>query len=480
MARHTRLVALVTLAMVNVVTLVAGIAVARMLPARLDALKIPSVAPGNAAAAGASPVLAPGGPAGSGGDHSNIPTASGLRAALTGPLSTAALGPHVIAMVADPATGKALLSAGGGQLATPASTTKVVTAVAALSALGGDARFTTRVVSPAAGTIVLVGGGDPTLAVNPYPAADYPHPATLASLAAATAARLTASGRRSVQLGYDTSLYSGAGLAPGWPQAYVTTGNVTQIVSLEVDQGRLTSRGTPEDSDDPYNLTPRASHPAAMAAAAFARLLAADGISVTGQPASLTAPPNSATVASVSSPPVSAIVEQMVTESNNVIAENLARQVAIATGRPATFQGAAAAVTAAIRRLGIGTPIQLVDGSGLSPQDGIAPATLVRVLEAAISRPRLRPALASLPVAGFSGTLAGGESVFAGIGGSALGTVRAKTGNLGSVATLAGLVYDKDGTLLAFAFMADNVTNLDQAATAIDAAATNLAACGCR
>jgi len=56
MARHTRLVALVTLAMVNVVTLVAGIAVARMLPARLDALKIPSVAPGNAAAAGASGV----------------------------------------------------------------------------------------------------------------------------------------------------------------------------------------------------------------------------------------------------------------------------------------------------------------------------------------------------------------------------------------------------------------------------------------
>ncbi len=472
MARRNRLVALVTLAMVNVVTLVAGIAVSRMLPARLDALKTPSVATGRAAV-GASQVLAPGGGGG------NVPTASGLRATLSGPLSMAALGPHVIAMVADPATGQVLLSDGGDQFATPASTTKVVTAVVALAALGGGARFTTRVVSPAPGTIVLVGGGDPTLAVNAYPAADYPHPATLASLAAATAARLKASGHTSVRLGYDTSLYSGPGLAPGWPQAYVTTGNTTQIVSLEVDQGRLTPHGSPQDADDPYNLTPRAPHPAAMAVAAFASLLSADGITVTGQPVQQTAPQSATLLASVSSPPLSAIVEQMVTESNNVIADNLARHVAIATGRPATFQGGAEAEISVLRRLGIGTPIQLVDGSGLSPQDGIAPATLIRVLEAAINRPRLRPALASLPVAGFSGTLAGGESVFAGIGGSALGAVRAKTGNLGSVATLAGLVFDKDGTLLAFAFMADQVTNLDQAASAIDAAATNLAACGC-
>jgi D-alanyl-D-alanine carboxypeptidase/D-alanyl-D-alanine-endopeptidase (penicillin-binding protein 4) len=473
MARHNRLVALVTLAMVNVVTLAAGIAVARMLPARLDALKIPSVTSGHAAAAGASPVLAPGG------DHNNVPTAGGLRAALAGPLSTAALGPHVIAMVADPATGQTLLSDGGKQLATPASTTKVVTAVAALAALGGGARFTTRVMSAAPGTIVLVGGGDPTLAVNAYPAADYPRPATLASLAAATAARLKASGHASVRLGYDTSLYSGAGLAPGWPQAYVTTGNTTQIVSLEVDQGRLTSHGTPEDADDPYNLTPRAPHPAAMAAAAFAGLLTADGITVTGQPVQQTAAQSAPPLASVSSPPLSAIVEQMLTESNNVIADNLSRHVALAAGSPATFQGGAEAETAVLRRLGVGTPIRLVDGSGLSPQDGIAPATLIKVLETAISRPRLRSALASLPVAGFSGTLAGGESVFAGIGGSALGAVRAKTGNLGSVTTLAGLVYDKDGTLLTFAFMADQVTNLDQAATAIDAAAAALAACGC-
>jgi D-alanyl-D-alanine carboxypeptidase/D-alanyl-D-alanine-endopeptidase (penicillin-binding protein 4) len=185
----------------------------------------------------------------------------------------------------------------------------------------------------------------------------------------------------------------------------------------------------------------------------------------------------------VSSPPLSAIVQQMLTESNNVIGENLARQVALATGRPASFSGAAAAVIAELRRLGVSTGIRLVDGSGLSPQDAIAPATLVKVVELAITMPRIRPLLAGLPVAGFSGTLSAGQSVFSGIGGAALGSVRAKTGNLGTVTALAGTVSDQNGTILVFAFMADRIPAegmLDAAASDIDKAAAALAGCGCR
>ena len=159
----------------------------------------------------------------------------------------------------------------------------------------------------------------------------------------------------------------------------------------------------------------------------------------------------------MASPPLSAIVAQMLEESNNVIAENLARQVAVATGQPASFSGAAQAVIRELRRLGVTAGIHLVDGSGLSPQDAIAPATLVKVLELAATGPALRPLLAGLPVAGFSGTLSAGESVFSGIGGAALGSVRAKTGNLGTVTSLAGLVYDKSGGVLVFAIMADQI-----------------------
>jgi serine-type D-Ala-D-Ala carboxypeptidase/endopeptidase (penicillin-binding protein 4) len=476
MVRRTRIAALLTLAMINAFTLTAGLAVTRMLPPRLAALRVPSVAAGPVTGAGT--VLADGTGAGL------LPTASGLRAALAGPLSAVALGAQVSVIVADPVTGRVLLSEHGAQFATPASTEKLATALASLAVLGGGARFTTRVVyGTTPDSIVLVGGGDPTLAVNPFPARDYPEPATLAALASATARALRSAGRTAVTLGYDTSLYAGPGLAPSWPADYVSAGDITPIVSLEVDQGRLTRAGAPEDSDDPYNNNPRATDPAAMAAASFAALLTADGIRVTGSPALQTAAAGAPVIASVVSPTLSAVVEQMLEESNNVIAENLARHVALAVGQPASFGGAATAVTGELRQLGVTAGIRIVDGSGLSPEDAATPDALVSILELAIARAGLRALLAGLPVAGFSGTLSAGQSVFSGIGGAALGAVRAKTGNLGTVAALAGLVYDRSGSVLLFAFMADQVPSagmLEEAAAAIDRAAAALAGCGCR
>ena len=86
MARRTRIAAVLTLAMINVFTLGAGITVARMLPPRLAALRVPTVAAGPVRGAGT--VLAPATAVGS------LPTAGGLRSALAGPLSAAALGPR--------------------------------------------------------------------------------------------------------------------------------------------------------------------------------------------------------------------------------------------------------------------------------------------------------------------------------------------------------------------------------------------------
>lgn len=494
--RAARLTALTTLALVNVFTLTAAVAVAYMLPSRLARLKIPVAASGGSLIT-ASPVLptafpasssaGAGSSAASGGGASlssvSLPTAAGLASLISSQLPASQVGPDAGVLITDAVTGKVLYSEKADSLATPASTTKLVTAVAALAVLGPQARFSTS-VKQVAGAIVLVGGGDPTLAVHSYPPSDYPQPATLASLAAKTAAALKAAGHRSVRLGYDTSLYSGPGLAPGWSGGLVASGNVTAITSLEADQGRLTSAGALQDDDDMTNYSPRATDPAGMTAQAFASLLGADGITVTGSPSPATAPATAPTIAAVSSPELSSIVEQMLQESNNVIAENLARHVAIATGRPATFSGAAAAVTSEIRRLGITTPISLVDGSGLSPQDGIAPATLVAVLTAAARDPQIRSVITGLPVAGFSGTLTAGNSVFGGMSGLARGVVRAKTGNLGSVAALAGLVVDSSGRLLIFALMtpqaADDGGVPVTAANAIDATAAGLAACGCQ
>ncbi len=467
----------IALAMISVFTLGAGVAVATLMPARLALWNIPRVAARPAAAA--SQVL-PGTRA-----TAPVPTSRGVSAALAGVLGSGVLGKQSGAEVIDPATGRVLFAQGASDLLQPASTTKLATAAAALDLLGPAARFTTRVVAgPSPGSIVLVGGGDPTLAAGPVPASNYPQPATLKALAAATARALRAQGRRSVRMGYDTSLFTGPPLAPGWPMAYITTGNVTAITPLEVDQGRLTPGGAPEDADDPGNFRPRSTDPAAQAAGAFAAFLGADGIRVSGQPGQQQAAAHAATLAAVSSPPLSAIVGWMLRESNNVIAENLARQVALREGRPASFSGAAAAVTAALRRLGVPGGIHLVNGSGLSPQDRIAPATLAHLvsLASAGTQSRLRAAITGMPVAGFSGTLAPGQSVFGGFTPRSRGLVRAKTGNLSSVATLAGLVYDASGRVLAFAFMTDQVrpVKLGQAAGGLDRMASALAGCGCR
>lgn len=476
MSNRHRGTALAALAMLNAFTLGAGIAVAVLLPARLDLWRIPRVT--------AAPVDQPRSVLNPAGSHGAAPTRSGLTAALGHLASSPSLGPHVGAVVADLASGSVLFSRQAAAAFTPASSAKLVTSVAALSALGPGARFTTRVVAGASpGAIILVGGGDPTLAAGPPPKSDYPQPASLASLASAAARSLRAHGERTVRLGYDISLFTGTGLAPGWTDSYVTTGNVTPITSLAVDQGRLTAGGKPQDADVPGNFRPRTFTPATDAAAAFAGFLRADGIRVLGQAVAATAPHHARQIAAERSPPLSAIAGWMLRESNNVIAEDLARQVALAGGQPATFAGAAAAVTAVLKRLGVTSGIHLVDGSGLSVRDRISPQALVSVVRlAARNRQSLRPVAAALPVAGFSGTLAPGGSVFGSFGPAALGTVRAKTGNLSKVASLTGFVDDASGHLLAFAFMADHLraSQLTGAAAAIDSMATALAGCGCR
>jgi serine-type D-Ala-D-Ala carboxypeptidase/endopeptidase (penicillin-binding protein 4) len=465
------------LALICVFTLGAGLTVARLLPHRLALWRSPKVAAARLADPGTVLGVATGSANGSGGA-----TAAGVAAALAPIVGSPVLGGQLGVLVTNLASGQVLYQRNASSGFTPASTAKLATAVAALDVLGPNARFRTTVVAGSSpSSIVLVGGGDPTLAAGKPPASDYPQPATLLSLAAETARALRASGQDKVSLGYDTSLYTGPGLAPGWTPSYVTTGNVTVITPLEVDQGRLTATGAPEDADV-ADSRPRSADPALQAATAFAGFLHADGITVEGAPAQETARRGASVLASVYSPPLSEIVQWMLEESNNVIAENVARHVALATGHPASFSGAAAAVQAVLRGLGVTSGIRLYDGSGLSVDDSITPDVLVRLIGLAATRPQLRSVLTSLPVANFSGTLSAGGSVFGTGGPSARGVVRAKTGNLSTVVALAGIAYAKNGQLLSFAVMADKIQagELAPAASTLVGLAGALASCGCR
>jgi len=474
--RFTRL-ATALVGLLCVFTIVAGLAVASMLPGRLRVWQPARIT--TAQLARPTAVL---GAAGKSPQDSSRATPAGIKRAIAPVLTSAMVGKSFGAQVTDLASGQVLYSARAGTGFAPASTAKLATAVAALAKLGPAAKFKTSVVagsSPAA--IVLVGGGDPTLAAGRPPASDYPQPATLLGLAKITAHALAARGRHSVQVGYDVSLYGGPGLATGWSPSYISTGNVSVITPLEVDQGRLTATGAPEDADVP-DARPRSADPAAQAAAVFAKYLRADGIKVRGTPKQTAAKRGATVLASADSPPLAEMIQWMLEESNNVIAENLARHVAIATGRPASFTGAAQAVTAELHGLGILSGVHLYDGSGLSVDDRITPQTLVQLIRLSVSHPQLRSVLTGLPVANFSGTLTRGASVFPPGGSAAHGAVRAKTGNLNTVAALAGVAYAKNGQLLAFAVMADKLrpnAGPLTAASAMVRLATVLADCGC-
>ncbi|MEU1476258.1 D-alanyl-D-alanine carboxypeptidase/D-alanyl-D-alanine-endopeptidase [Streptomyces sp. NPDC005760] len=389
----------------------------------------------------------------------SAPTGKALAGVLGPLLGNPALGARHTASVVDVAGGRRLYGAGAGTALIPASTTKIATAVAALSALGADHRLTTRAaLEPDTKELVLVGGGDPTLTAR----AATDGWASLRELARQTATALKKRDLTTVTLSYDKTLYAGPEIHP-----IGVNDNLAPVSALMADEAR-----TDDSSSGPVA---RVSDPAADATRTFARFLADDGIR-TSSPGPSKATGRAENLAEVSSPPLSALVERMLTNSDNDIAEALARQTAVADGQRADFEGGGKAIRAQLKKLGL--PLAgaaFHDGSGLDRADRLTADLLTALLVKAgdPDRPQLRPVLTGLPVAGFTGTLTSRYTD------GAAGVVRAKTGTLTGVNTLAGTVVDQDGRLLAFAFLASETTDPAAAQSALDRTASALAACGC-
>jgi D-alanyl-D-alanine carboxypeptidase/D-alanyl-D-alanine-endopeptidase (penicillin-binding protein 4) len=391
------------------------------------------------------------------------PDPAALEAAVAPLLGLPALGAAPAAQVVDVATGDVLLDRSGDRPAVPASTAKLLTAVAALTTLDPDDTLATTVVAGATpGEVVLVGGGDPTLS-STVPSRTYPGAATVADLAGQVQVALA--GTPVTRVVVDNGLFQGPLTAPGWGPGDAPSSYAAPVTAAAVDGARTVPGGTQ-----------RSGSPGTDAGRALATALGAPGAVV-----SLGDAPDAAPVlGTVRSAPVARVVEQMLAQSDNVLAEAVARHVALARGLPATFDGVAEAVPAALEEAGFDlTGVSLADGSGLSASDRVPAALLARVLTAAGdgSAPELSAIVSGLAVAGYDGTLADrGDDDPA----TAPGSVRGKTGTLLGVHALAGTVVTEDGRLLAFAFLADGVSGGEQPAEdALDAAAAALAACGC-
>jgi D-alanyl-D-alanine carboxypeptidase/D-alanyl-D-alanine-endopeptidase (penicillin-binding protein 4) len=409
-------------------------------------------------------------------DSAPAPTEAGLAAVVSAALADPALGGRLSVSVLDAATGKPLLEREAGTPLLPASTAKIATAVAVLTAVDPADRLTTRVLAgPVPGEVVLVGGGDPTLAAphpDGTPAAGYPPPAQLADLAAQV--RSGSVGRPVTRVLVDESLYSGERIGPGWRPTYVSQGAVAPVVPLMLDGGRVR----------PDRLA-RSAEPGLAAGAALGALLqpGAPVRSPAGprrrtRPSS--APCRARRSASWSSRCCSAATT---TWPRRWPARSRWRP---AGPRPSRVRRRRCRRCSRRRCRPPGASpdaVALVDGSGLSRLNRLQPAAVSRLLARAAADDgsadveRLQPVLSGLPVGGFSGTLEDRyrESAAAL---PAAGVLRAKTGTLEGVSALAGLLRTADGRLLAFDLTADAVPPgaNRQAEAALDALAGALRA----
>jgi D-alanyl-D-alanine carboxypeptidase/D-alanyl-D-alanine-endopeptidase (penicillin-binding protein 4) len=405
------------------------------------------------APASGTPTSAPDDPLASLDPAAAAPTLAGLAAALRPLVADPALGTSVGLVVRDGLTGRVLYTRGATTPRTPASTLKLLSAAAVWTSLDPAATMATKVVrgvSPR--TVILVAGGDTLLARgrgNPQAVAGR---AGLRDLATQVAGRLRAAGTDAVTLRVDLGYAPGPQYPSSWRMADVRAG-YTQGVEV---------------------------------AGAFVKALAAEGIAAriaATNPYAAHARADAAELGTVASAPYADVLALALDTSDNALMDNLARQAAVAAGQAGTQEGVSAFVGSALAGLGIDTHgLVLADASGLGAGSTATVRALGQVLALGASGhdPALQATLASLPVAGLTGTLA---DRFAGPATRAVaGIPRAKTGTLTGTSALAGTTVDTDGRLLLFAVIADAVppAGTDDARDALDRLVTGLTGCGCR
>ena len=368
------------------------------------------------------------------------------------------------ASVINATTGEVLFDRAGATPSRTASVLKTLTAAAALNVLGPDYRISTKVFSGATpGTVVLVGGGDPTLSALP-PGQDsvYRGAPKLSDLAVQAQAK---SSVPITDIVLDSSFWDPRdNWDPSWERSEQSEGSQPEVTALTVDGGR---------ADPRLQDSPRSSEPIADVGAAFAAEL---GISGAGHITTGTAPTGATLLGEVKSQPARALVAYMLPVSDNTLGEYLARQTSKVAGNNGSSASLAQVIPAALAKYGLSTTGVIIrDGSGLSSNNAV-PAAFVAQLMAKVSagHQNLNLVYDALPISGKTGTLAGR---FTGANAVARGAVNAKTGWIKTEYALAGVVHATDGTTLAFAFYALGAIN-SRTIPALDTITTALFRCG--
>lgn len=406
----------------------------------------------------------------------------------------------------DLATGNELIAHDADRAMSLASTAKLLTSSAALAVLGGGYRWRTAVFGAEpddkgaiVGDLYIRGRGDPMLGI-----------AELRVLAADVAARGIRAADRVVIDGsyfddvvepphFDDQKSETAGFRAPVASFGVARSTVTVVVVADPG-GAATVTLDPEPGDYfmvlnkgvtsvtrgrtrlKVDLKPKPDHieievsgqirwgegswevrkrvadPLRFAGEVFRRALLENGVKVKARAIGRGPVPATAKLlAAHDSAPLSEVVRQMNKVSDNYLAESVLKTLGAetkATPGPATWEDGRAAVRAYLAKIGMPAAGYRADnGSGLFDATAVSAKQITTVLRAAHQDFRVGPDLiASLPVGGVDGTLARRWH-----GRPASGRVRAKTGTLDKVTTLAGYLAIDSQHPIGFAVLVNDI-----------------------
>lgn len=334
-------------------------------------------------------------------------------------LRTTQLGLHIV----DLTTGQVLYAYNAQHRMRPASSEKMVTAIAALDRLGPNYLFSTQLLTTATvaggtlqGDLYIKGVLDPLLST-----ADV----------RALAAQLKAAGIRKIagRLIADASFKDADEYGWGWCW----------------------------DDENPV-LSPLLVDGKPGLAAALRTALKNAGITLSKGVTTGTAPAAARQLTAIQRP-LTAVLQPMMKESDNLCAEAVFYQLKSAQpaqGKHYSRRQAASVINEVIG----GGASSIADGSGLSLYNYQTPETFTRLLAYAAARPDsiFNPLLAALPIAAVDGTLKNRMADT-----PAAANVRAKTGSVTAVSTLVGYTTQRSsGHLIAFAIMNQGVPSMAQ------------------
>ena len=400
--------------------------------------------------------------------------------------------------IVDLADNRVIFERNANRLFLPASNAKLFTTALALTRLGPDYRFETRVLADrapdAAGcvdSLRLIGGGDPSLTIEDL------------------AAQVAAHGVRCVHAGVigDDTAYVWEPYPSGWSVDDPVWDYGSAVSALCFHDNTITLTLPPDPTriaiDPPVDYYEIENHvraggtennvhvdrlpgsrhvtlwgqvapngtgdvevvgvddPALFAARAFRDALVRHGVAVEGGTSAAHLYPHAAhadpandgvEVAKRESAPLLEDLRLTDKISQNLHAEMALLAVARARRQIGSREAGLAEMADFLDEAGIARDAyNFVDGSGLSRLDLVSPAAIIKLLTYMYRSPQRDAWLSLLPIAGQDGTLHARLT-----GAATAGRIFAKTGSMSHVAALSGYAKRRNGHMLAFSILVNN------------------------